>query len=266
MDSKRVAAYTFFWVWSGKNNKLMHSVESVVSWCKFVPNYHAGKINDSFIELINQLQSIGYISCNDDISVKPHTRIITTQLNNDWYEGIADRNERFARIYLDEIQKIMDYDCGTKSKSLTNSNILLVFAYLRLKIIVRNNIEGETPENIKRSPEVFYGYYKDISSELGINERTLSSIFQILSDLELIHLTHIRKPVVDSNGNQKWITFPTLFCNVYKRLGGFLIYDGKDYYEQETKNKIKTMNFDGIKKKKAKIEETEIDMEWIDLM
>lgn len=269
MDSKRVAAYIFFWVWSGKNHKLMHSIESIVSWCGFIPNYHKGKIDDVFLELVNQFQEIGYISCLEDLSSlsNPYTTMITTQFCVDWYSSIRN-TERFARIYLDEINKIMNYDCGKNSKSLNNSNILLVFAYLRLKIIVRNTTESfEDDESRKRSPEVYYRYYKDISNELGISERTLSAIFQILSkDLGLIYMEHTRKSFTDVDGNSKWITFPTLFCNTYKRLGDILVYTGSNYYLKETSNMISTMNFDGIKKKKASTEENESNIQWIDLI
>lgn len=268
MDIKRVAAYIFFWLWHGKNNKVMHSIESLVIGCGHIPNKHKDKSNYQFWKLMTQLQDIGYIENPNLIELEhSHTVITTTKFCNDWYDSIRN-TERFARLYLDEINKIVDYDCSKGSKSVTSSNILLVFAYLRLKIIVRNTTEcSENIESRKKSPEVYYRYYKDICTELGITGKTLSAILKILSkDLGLIYIEHTRKSYEDENGNIKWITYPTLFCNTYKRLQGKLIYDGSNYFLQETKNKINILNFDNIKKTNAKIEESETDMNWLELI
>lgn len=269
MDAKRVAVYIFFWLWHGKNNKIMHSIESMVMGCGHIPNKHKGKSNDQFWNLMQQFQNIGYIENSHIPELEhSHTTITITKFCNDWYDSIRN-TERFARLYLDEINRIIDYDCSKGSKSVTNSNILLVFAYLRLKIIVRNTTEcTESIESRKKSPEVFYRYYKDICTELGITGKTLSAILKILSkELGLIYIEHTRKSYEDENGNIQWITYPTLFCNTYKRLQGKVIYSGSDYFLQETRNKIDGLNFDNIKKVNTKIEEedSETDVKWYKL-
>lgn len=267
-DSKRVAAYTFFWLRAGRDKKVMFTIESLVSWCGFIPNHDKGKINEQFKEVTSWLRDIGYITYPDLNNIKqPYTILLTANLHSDWYKSMTDAH-RFAMVYLDEINKIMNYNCGHKSKTLTNANILSVFAYLRLKIPIRSVTEGESKERRLDSPEVFYSYYKDISEELGISEKTLSTILRILSkELDLIYIQRIkRKSTKDKDGTTKWITLPTLFCNTYKRLRGKLIYNGSDYYNYEIQNTLKKINFASIKKVNTKTEdsETDVDIKWLD--
>ena len=267
-DNKCVAAYTFFWLRAGKDKKVMFTIESLVSWCGYIPKKNKGKTNSQFEIIMSGLRDIGYITYPDLNNVKqPYTTLLTADLHSDWYKSMTDANY-FAMVYLDEINKIMNYDCGNKSKTLTNANILAVFTYLRLRIPIRNAAEGESKERRTNTPEVFYSYYKDISEELGISEKTLSTILRILSkELDLIYIQRIkRKNTKDKDGTTKWITLPTLFCNTYKRLRGKLIYNGSDYYNYEIQNKLKKINFASIEKVNTKTEdsETDIDIKWLD--
>lgn len=267
IDNKCVAAYTFFWFWVGRSKKVMFTIESLVSWCGYIPKSNKGKINEQFGKILSWLEDIGYITYSKiDNSRYPYTTLLTADLHSDWYKSMTDANY-FAMVYLDEINKIMNYDCGNKSKTLTNANILAVFAYLRLRIPIRNATEGESEERRINTPEVFYSYYKDISEELGISEKTLSTILRILSkELDLIYIQRIkRKNTKDKDGTTKWITLPTLFCNTYKRLRGKLIYSGSDYYSYEIQNKLNKINFTSIEKVNTKTEdsETDIDTKWL---
>lgn len=271
-DTKRVAAYIYFWLWAGRHKQVTYTIEHLVSWSGFIPNSHEGKSDEQFSNLTSWLNDIGYISHdekkNDKIDSKKHyTTLLVADLNPDWYKSATESN-RFTILYLDEINKIMNYDCGKKSKSLTNSNILLVFAYLRLQMPIRNSTEGESQEKRLAMPEVFYSYYKDISIELGINEKTLSSILKILSnELELIYMQHIkREESKEKDGTVKWTTFPTFFCNRYKRLQGKLIYSGFNYYNYEIQNKINKTNFNKFDKTNTKVEDSEtgVDITWLD--
>lgn len=267
VDIKRVAAYIYFWLWSGRNRKVAYTIESLVSWCGYVPNCRKGRTDEQFEKITSWLQDIGYISChpNTDNPTQPYTTLLIADFHSDWYQS---NKGNFAMLYLDEINKIMEYDCGKKSKSLTNSNILLVFAYLRLQIHIRSATEGESRERRLIAPEVFYSYYKDISTELGINEKTLSSILKILSkELGLIYMQRVkREETKGKDGVTKWTTFPTFFCNTYKRLNGVLMYSGYNYYNYEIQNKIRKTNFNSFNKTNTKVEDSEIDIDtqWLD--
>ena len=268
IDNKCIAAYIFFWIWSGRNKRAMFTIESLVSWSGYTPDHKKGRIDEQFEKTISWLRDIGYITYSDLNNVKqPYTTLLTADLHSDWYKSMTDANY-FAMVYLDEINKIMNYDCGNKSKTLTNANILAVFAYLRLRIPIRNATEGESEERRTNTPEVFYSYYKDISEALGISEKTLSVILRILSkELDLIYIQPIkRKSIKDKDGTIKWTTLPTFFCNTYKRLRGKLIYSGSDYYNYEIQNKLKKINFASIEKVSTKTEdsETDIDTKWLD--
>lgn len=263
IGKKAIMVLLFFWMYCGRNQKIMFSIESLVSNCKFIPNYREGSTNDSFMAAIKMLCDKGYVSCDlTDIeySKSGHSKFLLADFHHDY---IHDRiqKERFAKTYLDEIEKLISYGHHKNSKSITNFNLIYLFVYLRLKITFRNKTTDGEEEKVN-SPEAFYRYYKDLAEETGINERILSVLLRILSDeLGLIVLKHTRRKV-----NNQWVTLPTIFCNAYKRTGDKEC-SGEDYYSDEIKNMASKMSKFNFKKSKAKVEESEIksEQDWLNL-
>ena len=168
----------------------------------------------------------------------------------------------YAAIYLDELDKIINYQKeNLKDGTLNNTTILLVFAYLRNKIRRRPNElkpEERTPEGIKkrkeRLPDAYGSNVNDIANELNISSKTLSKIIDILEyELELIVTDRAYRI---KNENDEFRTLPTIFANAYKREDKYLLCIGNDYSRTEIELKAENMkqHYQGYKidKKKRK--------------
>lgn len=236
MGSKRIAAFAFFSVRRGLDNRLEFSVNSMVRWTGKKPNRHSGCINDRFLDAVSGLARNGYVSVDGRLGGSSYAEVMFDALR---VSQDCDQ-ERFATIYLDELEKILGYrNPNTRDPYLNNDTTLLVFAYLRMMIFKRRNRffpeEADISIDARRakSPEVYNGYYRDIANDIGLSERTVSKAVGVLVELGLIYVDEM--PRMKHNG--KWVTGYTLFCNVEKREGGFLLDGGSEYFARETRNK-----------------------------
>lgn len=153
----------------------------------------------------------------------------------------------FSAIYLDEIEAIMNYKKENfKDGTINNFIILLVFAYLRHKIIRRPNElkpEERYPESIKsrreRIPEAYSGNMIDMANEIGLSSKTFSKIIDIL-ECEL-HLIVTDRAYRIKNENDEFRTPPTIFANAYKREDKYLLDTGDNYSRTEIELKADNM-------------------------
>ena len=168
----------------------------------------------------------------------------------------------YAAIYLDELEKIMNYKKeNSNDNTLNNATILLVFAYLRNKIRRRPNElapEERASDGIKKRreklPDAYSCNINDIATELNISSKTLSKIVDILEqELELIVTDRAYRV---KNENDEFRTLPTIFANAYKREDKYLLDTGDNYSRAEIELKAEHMKkyFQGYKidKKKRK--------------
>lgn len=252
VNEKRITAFSFFYIKRALDSTVWFSINRIVEWTKRKPNRHKNGLNDKFAKAINYLANNEYISLYD----KPSNTICTeAKFNHSKVSNECD-HERFAVIYLDEIEKIMNYrDNNAKDSFMNNDMIMLIFAYLRMMIYRRSNklrleeinidnknsIEYDIETRKLRSPDTFNGYYCDIADDLGISDRIVSSAVNALHDLKLIYFEQL--PRVRHDG--KWRTKHTIFCNTYKRERDELLISGSEYYLSEVKRKKRKMKKDG---------------------
>jgi hypothetical protein len=131
----------------------------------------------------------------------------------------------------------MDYK-NLQGNSIDNAIILLVFVYLRNKIIRRPNElkpEERTSEGIiqrrRRLPEAIGSNITTIAKELGLHKQTLSKAIDILEyDLKLI-VTDRAYRIKNEDGEFR--TLPTIFANAYKREDKYLLTTEDDYSRNE---------------------------------
>lgn len=238
-DSKLISTFSFFEYWKNRHNKIMCTVESIVEWCGFKPNKHIGKTNYNFIELLEHLYKIGYLKNKPVVS---HIDLQIMELSFNWIKEKID-TDHFAKIYLDELEKIMSYKFnGEKTKVLNNASLLLLFAYLRMSIITRNTIfHKDSDEDITNHPEAFYTSCPEISNDLSIGERTIYKLIDILEELGLIHVQHVKRKVKAENQESKWVSY-VIFVNRYKRCKDGSVLSGEEYYLKEVEAKMSLMN------------------------
>lgn len=226
----------------------MCNVDIILDWLKRKPNRHKNGLNDKIEECINHFYNTGYLKLldNSNLSVYKTSVFNSEKLTEDCQNGLF----RFAIIYLDEVNTILNY--RSNDTTINSDIVLLVFAYLRMKIYRRPNKLSAQEINLdnknshsydikkrrERAIEAYDCYYYEIAEDLGITERVVSKAINILYGLNLIYFESLPKTKYDD----KWKTNHAIFCNTYKRENGYLLAEGKEYYLPEIDNKKKKLH------------------------
>ena len=253
INEKRATIFSYFSTRRGIGCELSFSVNNIAKWSGKKPDRHSNGVNAKIMQIIEHLNDTGYLTFFDELD---HSSCMDAFFNLSKVSQECDRY-RFAIIYLDELKQILNYkNLNPKDSFANNDVVLLVFAYLRMKIYRRKNmlfpeeINIDNKNNHKhdietrrlRSPDAYDCFYTDISNELSISARSVAKAVEVLSELGLIYYEAL--PRVQRDG--KWRTDHTIFCNAYKREGSFLLANGNEYYLTEVENKKKHI---GQKKK-----------------
>ena len=213
------------------------------------PNRTARGINSKIIQIIQYLIDEGYLTLYSELTNLMYMDAIFNV--SKIKQKCEDKNERekFAVVYLDELKQIINYQ---NNEIKSNDILLLVFAYLRMKIYRRrnellpeeinldnkNNHQFDIESRRIRCPDAYDCYYYEIAEDLGLDVRMVSKAVEILNGLGLIY----SEPLPRIKYENKWRTDHTVFCNTYKREGNYLLASGEDYYLTEVKNKKKKLN------------------------
>lgn len=250
MGKERITVFSFFSIYKGINHSLFFTVSSLIDWLGKKPNRCPNGINGRIIEVTKQLEKNNYLTTFNKLGYSNTVKI------NFNVPKIMDecKNDNFAIIYVDELEKIINYkNPNVKDSYLNNNTILLIFVYLRMKIYKRRNklypeeinIDGKNDKNLDikkrrlRNPEAYNAYYYDIAKELGLSAKTVSKATAVLNELGLIYSEPLPRTKTDSN----WHTNHTLFCNYYKRESKYLLDTGEEYYLREINNKKQKLRF-----------------------
>lgn len=253
LEKKRVGVFAYLKIRCGLDDVVGFTVPNMVRWCGGKPDRGMNGTSEKYLVAMDELVDEGYITYLSD---KSRSKYMECKFNTDYY--YEDCLNGYAGIYIDEIEKIMQYKKKyTKDNTVTNTSILLVFAYLRHMIRRRPNElkpEERTLEGIKerkeRCPEAFYSYIKDIADEIGLSTKTVSKIIDILEkDLKLI-VTDRAYRVKTEEGNYK--TLPIIFANAYKREKGYLLLTEENYSRNEIETRAKKIENYKINKDKRK--------------
>ena len=249
LNERRITVFSYFSIRRGLDNNITFSINDIVKWSGRKPDRHSGAINEKVQDVIDYMFEHQYLS---DINIPTHSSSVNTQFNLGLVREVCDY-ERFAVIYVDEVKKVLSY-CETAPKDAFHNIdiILLVFAFLRSAIYRRKNrmmpeevnidskgsFELDVASRRRNCPEAYDSYYMDIASALGVSDRMVSYAVDTLHKLGLIYFESL--PRVNhgrENGTDDWRTDHTIFCNMYKREGSYLLASGSDYYNTEVKNK-----------------------------
>ncbi len=255
LDIKRVGIFSYLRIHCGLNNVVGFTVPDIVEWYGGKPDRRVNGTNDKILSILDDLSNGGYLTF---LTEKGRSSYIKCKFNMDNYRESCSNG--YAAIYLDEIEKIMNYQKeNSKDNTLNNSTILLVFSYLRNKIKRRSNElapEERTSDGIKRRreklPDAYYSNIVDIANELNISSKTISKIIDIL-ELELGLIVTDRAYRI-KNENDEFRTLPTIFANAYKREDKYSLDVGDNYSRTEIEIKAENMkrHYKGYKIDKAK--------------
>lgn len=262
INEKRAAVFSFFSIRKGLDYSLLFSVNSISKWLRKQPDRHKNGVNDKIIQIIEYLKDKEYVTFYEKLKSSS-----CIEANFNLSKVLQEcEHERFSIIYLDEINKILDYnDYNTKDSYMNNEIVLLVFAYLRMNIFRRknklfpeevnlndmHNTQYDIETRKEYNPDAYNCFYYEIAEDLGLSSRVISRSVEILNELKLIYSEPLPRVKYYDDDKEKWMTDHTIFCNWYKREGSYLLDDGEKYYLTEIENKKKKLNIT-YKNKKSK--------------
>ena len=240
LDIKRVSIFSYLRIHCGLNDVVGFTIPDMVEWCGMKPNNREGKTNDKFLKVVDDLNNKGYLTY---LTIKDKNTYMKCKFDMEYY--YSQCSDGYAVVYLDELQKIMNYK-NLQGNSINNAALLLMFAYFRNKIKRRPNElnpEERTLKGIKqrkeRLPDAFYNNITDIAKELGIHKQTASKMIDILEqELKLIVTDRAYRI---KNENSEFRTLPTIFANAYKREDKYLLAFGDSYSRTEIELKAENM-------------------------
>jgi DNA-binding MarR family transcriptional regulator len=226
----------------GLNNLIGFTISDIVEWYGGKPDRRANGVNDKTLSTLDILSNRGYLTY---LTEKSRSLYMKCKFNMDYYCEACSNG--YAVIYLDELEKIMNYKKeNSKDNTLNNATILLVFAYLRNKIRRRPNElmpEERTSDGIKkrkeRLPDAYGSNIIDIANELNISSKTLSKIIDILE--QELGLIVTDRAFRIKNEDNEFRTLPTIFANAYKREDRYLLNTGDNYSRTEIELKAEQL-------------------------
>ena len=253
LDIKRIGILSYLRVHCGLNDIVGFTIPDMVEWCGGKPDKKTNSTNDKFLNVLDSLAEKGYLTY---LNKKSKSAYMKCKFDTAHYRKECSKG--FAVVYLDEIEKIMQYKKkNKKDNSITNVNILATFAYLRHKIRRRPNElkpEERTYDGIQerkgRCPEAFDSNMNTIAEEIGVSAKTLSKIVDILEEELKLIVTDSAYRVKNENGEFR--TLPTIFANAYKREDKYLLLVEENYSRSEIELKAKSLKDYKINKSKRK--------------
>lgn len=236
--------YSFLCCHRALNDSVGFSVPELVKWTGLIPNYHKGKINEKYLDVLELLSHYGYFeSCPDFKKLK------TIGNSNEYYKAQLniekfDIPKEFGIIYFDELKRIINFkeelknirdENGSKinidTSRLSSAYILLLLAYIRV--------------NLNRSvdkPKCCFRLYKTISEDIGLSERYITRIVEILDVMNIIKFAECKRHrYKNDDGNYGFITTSKIFADYrrFKKDDNNNVCIDKDYhYESEIQKQM----------------------------
>lgn len=241
IGDKRVIIFSYLCSRRALDDTVAFSISELCHWSHLKPNYHDGKINQKYLEVLELLSHFGYFNDCPDFQ-----KLLKDKKNsNDYYNVKLDISkfdipDNFGIIYFDELEKILDFKEELKDKDIdlsrmSSAYILLLLSYLRVNLN-RN----------KDKPLCCYRLYQKITEDIGLSERYITRIVEILDVMDIIKYQECkRKRYEKSNGEYGFITSPKVFAD-YRRYSkdgkGNLTIDENYDYASEIKKQIEILN------------------------
>ena len=212
IGNKRTIRFAYLCSRRALDDTVAFSISELCHWSFLKPNYHDGKINQKYLDVLESLSHHDYFASHPDFQIiakekKNSTDYYKVRLNIEKF----DMPDNFGIIYFDELKQILNFKeelQGTdiELSRISSAYILLLLSYLRV--------------NMNRNPDkplCCYRLYQSISEDIGLSERYVSKIVEILDVMNIIkHKEGRRKRYLKSNGTYGFTTVPKIFAD-YRR-------------------------------------------------
>lgn len=212
IGNKRVIIFSYLCSRRALDDTVAFSISELCHWSHLKPNYHDGKINHKYLEVLELLSHYGYF-----VNYPDFKKLATEKKNSTDYYNIKvniekfDIPDNFGIIYFDELERILNFkeelkDTDIDLTRMSSAYILLLLSYLRV------NMNRNTDK-----PLCCYRLYQTISEDIGLSERYITRIAEILDLMNIIkHQEGKRSRYTKSNGQYGFVTAPKIFAD-YKR-------------------------------------------------
>ncbi len=212
LGDKRVIIFSYLCSRRALDDTVAFSISELCHWSHLKPNYHDGKINHKYLEVLELLSHYEYfIKCPDFEKLANEKKNSTDYYNIKVNIEKFDISDNFGIIYFDELERILNFkeelkDFDIDLNRMSSSYILLLLSYLRV--------------NMNRNPDkplCCYRLYQKISEDIGLSERYISRIVEILDVMNIVkHQEGKRTRYIKSTGKYGFVTSPKIFAD-YKR-------------------------------------------------
>ena len=217
LGDKRVIIFSYLCSRRALDDTVAFSISELCHWSLLKPNYHDGKINHKYLEMLELLSHYGYFE-----SYPNFEKLAKEKKNSTDYYNIKiniekfDIPDNFGIIYFDELEKILNFKEELKdikvsgeeidTTRMSSAYILLLLSYLRV--------------NMNRNPDkplCCYRLYQKITEDIGLSERYISRIVKILNVLNIVKSQEGKRVRYKKQNNKfGFFTTPKVFAD-YRR-------------------------------------------------
>lgn len=169
IGDKRVIIFSYLCSRRALDDTVAFSISELCHWSHLKPNYHDGKINHKYLEVLEILSHYGYF-----INCPKFKKLAKEKKNSTDYYNLTVNNEKFdipdkfGIIYFDELEKILNFkeelkDINIDLSRMLSAYILLLLSYLRV--------------NTNRNPDkplCCYRLYQKNTETIGLSECYIS--------------------------------------------------------------------------------------------
>ena len=214
LSDKRVIIFAYLCSRRALDDTVAFSISELCHWSYLKPNYHDGKINHKYLEVLELLSHYEYFDCYPNFAKlakekKNSTDDYNIKINTEKF----DIPDNFGIIYFDELEKILNFKEDLKGVKIddeeidltrmSSAYILLLLSYLRV--------------NMNRNPDkplCCYRLYQKITEDIGLSERYISRIVEILDVMNIIkHQEGKRIRYKKEEDKYGFLTTPKVFAD-----------------------------------------------------
>ena len=209
LGDKRVIIFSYLCSRRALDDTVAFSISELCHWSHLKPNYHDGKINHKYLEVLELLSNYGYFDNCPDFQ-----KLAKEKKNSNDYYNIKvnidkfDIPDNFGIIYFDELQKILNFKEELVNENIdltrmSSSYILLLLSYLRVNIN-RNSDK----------PLCCYRLYQKITDDIGLSERYITRIVEILDVMNIVKYKECKRIRYKTDDDQfGFLTTPKVFAD-----------------------------------------------------
>jgi hypothetical protein len=252
IGDKRVIIFSYLCSRRALDDTVAFSISELCHWSHLKPNYHDGKINYKYLEILKLLSRYGYfIDCPDFEKLAKEKKNSTDYYNISLDIEKFDKLDSFGIIYFDELERILNFKEELKGKKINDKEIdlsrmssayiLLLLSYLRVNM--NHNSD---------KPLCCYRLYQKISEDIGLSVRYISRIIEILDVMNIIKYQESKRIRYKKDDDKYgFLTTPKVFADYIhyiKNENGDQVIDSNYNYQKEISEQLELLEVNQYKK------------------